>query len=275
MAQELELATTTDQVDEGTEKDLGEYFLHEPYKHRWSNSVTREAVQPPLAKEQDESDVQPHLWMWVNPNLVCSITGYPNKGIPGKPVHSVAPAPKAAVRKPTSVKPRPQVAAALQTSSGQCVSVSPVTAAPKVSARKYSSVKAVTLVTALETSPVASVSKPPLAAAVILQASTVKKVPRKLVFPVLLATVAPKASTPVKPVPPVAAAHKASNRKHASVKTVPPVADTMQICTHTPEKTMSLEAAALEDSYQKPVLIDSKQLCPKEEMLLCSSKAKH
>ncbi|CAM4699607.1 unnamed protein product [Caretta caretta] len=222
--------------------------------------------------------------MWVNPNLVCSITGYPNKGIPGKPVHSVAPAPKAAVRKPTSVKPRPQVAAALQTSSGQCVSVSPVTAAPKVSARKYSSVKAVTLVTALETSPVASVSKPPLAAAVILQASTVKKVPRKLVFPVLHPihciiiasnSVAPKASTPVKPVPPVAAAHKASNRKHASVKTVPPVADTMQICTHTPEKNMSLEAAALEDSYQKPVLIDSKQLCPKEEMLLCSSKAKH
>ncbi|XP_039352838.1 uncharacterized protein LOC120375888 isoform X2 [Mauremys reevesii] len=276
MAQELELATTTDQVAEGMEKNLSKYFLHEPYKHRWSNSVTGEAVQPPLPKEQDESDVQPHLWMWVNPNLVCPITGYLNKGVPGKPVHLVAPAPKAAVTKLTSVKPRPPVAAALQTSSGQCVSVPLVTAAPKVATRKYSSVKAVALITTLQTSPVASVSIPPLAAsdAVSLQASTFKNVPRKPVFPILLAAVAPKVSTPVKPVPPVAAASKASNRKHASGKTVPPVADTMQVCAHTPGKNMSLEAAALVDSYQKPVLIAYKQLCPKEEVLLCSSEAK-
>ncbi|XP_067422747.1 uncharacterized protein [Emydura macquarii macquarii] len=274
MTQELELATTTDQVAEGAEKDLSKYFLHESYKHGWSNIVPREVVQPPVPMEQDESDGQPHLWMWVNPSLVCPVTRCPNMGVPGKPVHSVAPAPKVAARISASVKPRPPVAAAatLQTSSGQCVSVPPVAAAPKAFTRKYSSVKKLVL----QTYPVASVSMPPLTAvgAVILQASTLKNVSRKPMFPVLVAAGAPKASTPVKPIPQVAAAPKVSTRKHASEKTVPPVAETLHVCTRKPGKTVYLEAAALEDPYQKSVLLDSKQLCPKEDLLLCPSKAK-
>ncbi|KAG6926724.1 forkhead box R1, partial [Chelydra serpentina] len=59
------------------------------------NSLPREPSEILPSTQPGESYVQPHLWMWVNPSLVCPIASCPSVDMPGSssPAFSVATAP--------------------------------------------------------------------------------------------------------------------------------------------------------------------------------------
>ncbi|XP_006120989.2 forkhead box protein R1 [Pelodiscus sinensis] len=96
MEEELKLTTTTDQFPQAVNEKLNHHML------KWQrdqqvrrNSLTRELSETLPSTQSGESYVQSHLWMWVNPNVVCPISGCPSVDLPApsNPEFSVADAP--------------------------------------------------------------------------------------------------------------------------------------------------------------------------------------
>ncbi|XP_053223782.1 forkhead box protein R1 [Podarcis raffonei] len=71
MRQEMGLSTICDELPQAPADNTSARGLVWPSEQLTTRSLTR-VLHPPAP----ESDPQPHPWMWVNPNLACSIPGH-------------------------------------------------------------------------------------------------------------------------------------------------------------------------------------------------------
>ncbi|XP_065425297.1 forkhead box protein R1 isoform X4 [Chrysemys picta bellii] len=94
MEEKLKLTTTTDQFPQAADEKLNHHMLKWQCERQVRrNSLPKELSETlPSTQPGAESYVQPHLWMWVNPNLVCPIVSCPSVDMPGpsSPAFSVA-----------------------------------------------------------------------------------------------------------------------------------------------------------------------------------------
>ncbi|XP_067422716.1 forkhead box protein R1 isoform X2 [Emydura macquarii macquarii] len=84
MEEELKLTTTSDQFPQAADEKLNHHML------KWQcdrevrrNSLPRESSETLPSTQPGESYMQPHLCMWVNPNLVCPTAGRHRVEMPG------------------------------------------------------------------------------------------------------------------------------------------------------------------------------------------------
>ncbi|XP_039352829.1 forkhead box protein R1 isoform X2 [Mauremys reevesii] len=93
MEEKLKLTTTTDQFPHAADEKLNHHMLKWQCERQVRrNSLHKELSETLPSTQPREFNVQPHLWMWVNPNLVCPIAGCPSVDMPGpsSPAFSVA-----------------------------------------------------------------------------------------------------------------------------------------------------------------------------------------
>ncbi|CAM4613648.1 unnamed protein product [Lepidochelys kempii] len=96
MEEELKLTTTTDQFPQAADEKQNHHMLKWQCERQVRrNSLPREPSDTLPSIRPAESYVQPHLWMWMNPNLVCPIASCPSVDMPGpsSPAFSAAAAP--------------------------------------------------------------------------------------------------------------------------------------------------------------------------------------